>query len=52
MVRSPYGSQKRQANPYPLNLGYSSLKAALDRAWGEPTARERMLRVVLEEVER
>lgn len=33
-------------------VGQSCLKAALDRAWGEPTARERMLRVVLEEVER
>jgi len=33
-------------------VGQSSLKAALDHAWGEPTARERMLRVVLEEVER
>ena len=33
-------------------VGQSSLKAALDHAWGEPTARERTLRVVLEEVER
>lgn len=33
-------------------VGQSSLKAVLDRAWGEPTALERTLRVVLEEVER
>lgn len=33
-------------------VGHSSLKAALDLDWGEPTARERALRLVLEEVER
>src|SRR5713101_9157020 len=33
-------------------VGHSSLKAALDLDWGEPTARERALRCVLEEVER
>jgi hypothetical protein len=33
-------------------VGQSNLKAALERVWGEPTARERMLRVVLEEVAR
>jgi len=33
-------------------VGQSSLKAALDHACGEPTAKECMLRVVLEEVER
>jgi hypothetical protein len=36
----------------PVLVGQSSLNAALDRAWGEPTARECTLRVVLEEVER
>jgi hypothetical protein len=33
-------------------VGHSSLKAALDLDWGEPTARARALRRVLEEVER
>ena len=33
-------------------VGHSSLKAALDREWGEPTARESALRCVLEEVAR
>ena len=33
-------------------LGHSSLKAALDRDWGEPSARERALGLVLEEVGR
>ena len=33
-------------------LGHSSLKAALDRDWGEPRARERALGLVLEEVVR
>jgi len=32
--------------------GHSSLKAALDLDWGAPTAWERALRLVLEEVER
>jgi hypothetical protein len=35
-----------------LLLGYSSLKAALALAWGEPRARERALGLVLEEVGR
>jgi hypothetical protein len=33
-------------------LGHSSLKAALDLDWGEPSARERALGLVLEEVAR
>jgi Transposase DDE domain/Transposase domain (DUF772) len=33
-------------------LGHSSLKAALDLDWGAPTAREKALGLVLEEVER
>ena len=33
-------------------VGQSSLKAALDRDWGAPSARESALRLVLEEVER
>src|SRR2546427_853333 len=33
-------------------VGHSSLKAALDLDWGEPSARERALGLVLEEVER
>jgi len=33
-------------------VGRSSLKAALDLDWGQPTAREHALRLVLEEVER
>jgi hypothetical protein len=33
-------------------MGHSSLKAALDLDGGEPTAREKALRLVLEEVER
>jgi len=33
-------------------VGHSSLKAALDLDWGAPAARERALRLVLEEVER
>src|SRR5712671_1324925 len=33
-------------------VGHSSLKAALDLGWGEPGAREKALRLVLEEVER
>jgi Transposase domain (DUF772) len=33
-------------------VGHRSLKAALDLDWGKPTARERALRRVLEEVER
>jgi hypothetical protein len=33
-------------------VGHSRLKAALDLDWGEPTARERALRLVLAEVER
>src|SRR5262249_8677690 len=33
-------------------VGHSSLKAALDRDWGQPQAREQALRVVLAEVER
>src|SRR6266446_5972113 len=33
-------------------VGQSSLKAALDRNWGAPTARAHALRLVLEEVER
>lgn len=33
-------------------VGHSSLKAALDRRWGEPGAREKARRVVLEEVDR
>src|SRR5438132_2685762 len=33
-------------------VGHSSLKAALDLDWGAPTARERALGLVLEEVER
>jgi Transposase domain (DUF772) len=35
-----------------LLVGHSSLKAALDLDWGASTARERALRLVLEEVER
>ena len=33
-------------------VGHSSLKAALDLAWGQPQAREQALRVVLGEVDR
>jgi len=33
-------------------VGHSSLKAALDLRWGEPGAREKALRLVLEEVDR
>jgi hypothetical protein len=33
-------------------MGHRSLKAALDLDWGEPTAREKALRLGLEEVER
>jgi hypothetical protein len=33
-------------------VGHSSLKAALDRDWGQPKAREQALRLVLEEVDR
>jgi hypothetical protein len=33
-------------------VGHRSLKAALDRAWGDPAARAQALRWVLEEVER
>jgi hypothetical protein len=33
-------------------VGHSRLQAALDRRWGEPGAREKALRLVLEEVDR
>ena len=33
-------------------VGHSSLKAALDRDWGQPKAREQALRLVLDEVDR
>ena len=33
-------------------VGHSSLKAALDLNWGEPSAQEQALRLVLEEVDR
>ncbi len=33
-------------------VGHSSLKAALDLNWGEPSAKEQALRLVLEEVDR
>jgi hypothetical protein len=35
-----------------MRMGHRSLKAALDLDWGEPTAREKALRLGLEEVER